>query len=495
MKIKLILIIAAITSLSFCFADESYYNDVYYFPGVSSEYTYNKATYKVEQTSLNTQIQHMDKLYTNGKPKVLMGHSAGGLKAMAYASLLNQKGKKNEVKGIITMGAPLKGFSGLAQGRDTLNKKIGSKMNTLANAADAVADTGINAIDAALSLVAPLTHLIPAASLHYYPGRFTLIGTTIKAQLKYLFGSLLGHYIFQQPIDTIINLGILGDSFVNDISPNSTFLNSYINPRTTVKTSGYCKTIKVYQGWGYYEPVWKTKRNCFGWKYSYISDWKWVDVYKTQQVWIDPTYNYYPRIDKNIPITMIVGQENDPLTALDSDTRKLVKTGIDHTKNVLIAAEAWHHVKSGFAYASIFLIPLGMQYTLKAVACSDARKILENYKSEYGQLLGSTNNDCFITENSQQYELDRLGGKPMASSHYRNGVATCPSNHFEEPSHEKIWGKGGSAKYDKSSSDESKRQRLEYGSIRGGILKTCFDEQKWPLYDKDGNTMNKEVLK
>lgn len=487
MKFKLLLVIATITSFSFCFADESYYDDVYYFPGVGSEYSYGTTTHKVEQTPLSTQIQHMDKLYTNGKPKVLMGHSAGGLKAMAYASLLSQNGKKNEVKGVITMGAPLKGFSGLAQGRSTLNRKIGNKMNTLANAADAVVDTGINAVDAALSLVAPLTQLIPVASLHYYPGRFTLQGYTIKAQLKHLFGPLLGHYIFQQPIDTVINLGVLGDSFVNDISPNSTFLNNYINPKTTVKTSGYNKAVKVYQGWGYYEPVWTTKRNCFGWKYSYISGWKWVKVYKIKQVWVDPTYNYYPRIDKNIPITMIVGQENDPLTALDSDTRKLVKTGIEHTKNLLIAAEAWHHVKSGFAYASIVLIPLGVQYTLKAVACSDARSILDNYKSEYGQLLGSTANDCFITESSQQYELNRLGGKPMASFRYPNGVAKCSSNHFEEPSHEEIWGKGGSAKYDKSSSNYSKRQRLEYGSIQGGILKTCFEAM--------GLSTEKEALK
>ncbi|MCH5149200.1 MAG: hypothetical protein J1G30_00920 [Spirochaetales bacterium] len=490
MKFKLI-IITAITSFSFCFADESYYDDVYYFPGVSSEYTYNKTTYKVEQTSLSTQIQHIDKLYTNGKPKVLMGHSAGGLKAMAYASLLNQKGKKNEVKGIITMGAPLKGFSALAQGRNVLNKKIENKINTLTNAADAVVDTGINAIDAALSLVAPLTHLIPAASLHYYPGRFTLQGYTIKAQLKYLFGPLLGHYIFQQPIDAIINLGILGDSFVNDISTNSVFLNNYINPKTTVKTSGYYKTVKVYQGWGYYEPIWKTKRNCFGWKYSYISGWKWVNVYKTKQVWVDPTYNYYPRIDKNIPITMIVGQENDPLTALDDDTRKLVKTGIEHTRIALIAAEAWHCVKASFAYSSIFLAPLGVQYTIKAVNCSDARKILENYKREYGLLLGSTANDCFITEDSQQYPLNRLGGIPIAPSNYRNGVATCSSNHFKEPSHEEIWGKGGGASYDKSSSDESKRQRLKYGSIRGGILKICFDAMGLPIDEKENKGTSK----
>lgn len=71
------------------------------------------------------------------------------------------------------------------------------------------------------------------------------------------------------------------------------------------------------------------------------------------------------------------------------------------------------------------------------------------------------------------------------------GVMKSPANHFNEPSHKTIWGKGGSASYDENSPDESKRQRLKYGSIqRDGILWKCFNEKKWIVYDRNG-----EILK
>lgn len=489
MKLKLVLIMTVIMTCAYSFADE-YYDDVYYFPGVTSEYQYKGTKYKVEQNKLTTQVEHMDKLFSNGKPKVLMGHSAGGLKAMAYASLLNQKGKKNEVKGVITMGAPLKGFTALAQGRNYLNRQLGNKINTLTDAAETIVDTGINAVDVVLPIIMPITQLIPDPRFHYYPGRFTIQGNTIKAKLRYLFGVQLGYMFLERPLETVINAGFLGDDFVTDISPKSTFMNNYINPKTTVKTDGYYKTVKRKTGLGYYEAVWKTKRNCFGWKYSYIAGWKWRDIYKTYQVWVAPTYNYYPRIDKNIPVGMIVGQGNDPLAALDKDIVKNVKIGMEVATNLLIAAEAWHHVKAGFAYASLFFIGQGVQYTKKAIKCSDARYIIRNYVSEYGKLLGSTANDSFITEDSQQYGLDKLGGRTI-SKKYPGGVAKCSSTHFEEPSHKEIWGDGGSARYDKSSSDESKRQRLKHGSIqRNGILWNFFKAQDWIVYDKDGSVIH-----
>lgn len=475
MKLKLILLITIITSCTFCFADE-YYDDVYHFPGVGSEYKYGGKKYRVEKTSLNTQIQHMDKLYSDGKPKVLMGHSAGGLKAMAYASLLSQKGKKDEVKGVITMGAPLKGFSALAQGKDNLNKKIESKINTIVGAADSLVDVS----DSIISTTANLILGIPLP-----PGYINTAYQISKNNLKSILCNVVGYNVFKRPLDAIIDLDILGDSFVKDISPNSTFMNNYINPRASVKTAGYYRTVKIDTGFGYHKAIWKTKRNCFGWKYSYISGWKWKKIYKTKQVWVDPTYNYYPKIDKKIPITMIVGQENDPLSALDSDAKNNVKKVMEAVKGSLTAAEVLLHVRSAKYYASIFLIYKGVEYTRKAIKCSDGRKLVENYKSEYGKLLGSTANDCFITEESQHYSLNRLGGISMVRT-FSDGKATCSSNHFNEPSHNEIWGEDGSASYDENSPDESKRQRLKYGSIKGGILKKCFDTKDWPVYDRNG---------
>ena len=38
----------------------------------------------------------------------------------------------------------------------------------------------------------------------------------------------------------------------------------------------------------------------------------------------------------------------------------------------------------------------------------------------------------------------------------------------------------------KNSSDESKRQRLKHGSIKGGILGEFFEAQKWTIYNESG---------
>ena len=43
----------------------------------------------------------------------------------------------------------------------------------------------------------------------------------------------------------------------------------------------------------------------------------------------------------------------------------------------------------------------------------------------------------------------------------------------------------------KSSSDESKRQRLKHGSIQEkGILWDFFKAQDWTVYDKDGSVIH-----
>ena len=474
MKLKLVLIMTVIMTCAYSFADE-YYDDVYYFPGVTSEYQYKGTKYKVEQNKLTTQVEHMDKLFSNGKPKVLMGHSAGGLKAMAYASLLNQKGKKNEVKGVITMGAPLKGFTALAQGRAYLNRKIANKVDTIVGAADSLVDT----VDFFTSRIVPI---IPADFLNvtYF---------TNVSLVKEILSTVVGYNIFKRPLEFVIDLDVLFDeNFVRDISPKSTFLNNYINPKTTVKTSGYYKTVKRKTGLGYYEAIWKTKRNCFGWKYSYISGWKWKDIYKTYQVWIDPTYNYYPKIDKNIPVGMIVGQGNDPVKAAGK-YENTVRMVIGLVNTAITTAESLQVARGVFDTLTLN-IPGAIRHYSNASKCEKSRYIIRNYVSEYGKLLGNCANDSFITEDSQQYGLDKLGGK-VISRKYPNGVAKCSSTHFEEPSHKEIWGDGGGARYDESSSDESKRQRLKHGSIqRNGILWNFFKAQDWIVYDKDGSVIH-----
>lgn len=471
-KGKSVFVLFCLFFVFFAVAEENYFEDVYHFPGVSSRYQYQGKSYAVEGTALSTQIRHMDQLYSDGKKKVLMGHSAGGLKAMAYASLLCRKGKGSEVKGVITMGAPLKGFGGLAQGRGVLNARLLNKIYLIERAADGVVDVA----DTLVSLFSPLILAIPPESVNVTYG-------ILKPGVKMTASKALGFSLFQRPLD-MLNVFGMNPQFVEEISPNSSFLNEYIHPRTTIKRQGYYETRKKRTGLGYWKAVWSTGKTWFGWKYSYISGWKWVDIYHYYQVYINPTYYYYPRINSDIPVGMIVGKENDPLSALDGDTQKKIRKGISDLSNTLTAVEAVQWVKSGLAYASLIFAWKGAICTSNALACRSARDIVQNYKSHYGELLGGRQNDCFITEESQQYRLshpDRnaLGGTPIISR-TKKSVFESPANHFEEPGHESIWGKGGGASVDDSNADESKRKRLKKGSIQPeGILARCFEAQKW----------------
>ena len=180
---------------------------------------------------------------------------------------------------------------------------------------------------------------------------------------------------------------------------------------------------------------------------------------------------------------MIVGQGNDPVKAAGK-YENTVRMVIGLVNTAITTAESLQVARGVFDTLTLN-IPGAIRHYSNASKCEKSRYIIRNYVSEYGKLLGNCANDSFITEDSQQYSLDRLGGK-VISRKYPNGVATCSSTHFEEPSHKEIWGEGGHASYDKNSSDESKRQRLKHGSIKGGILGVFFEAQKWTIYNESG---------
>lgn len=101
----------------------------------------------------------------------------------------------------------------------------------------------------------------------------------------------------------------------------------------------------------------------------------------------------------------------------------------------------------------------------------------------------STDSDKGAVSAKQMQELvDNVSIEFKESNN--DSIESYQANHFNEPSHKTIWGKGGSASYDENSPDESKRQRLKYGSIqRDGILWKCFNEKKWIVYDRNGETL------
>lgn len=145
---------------------------------------------------------------------------------------------------------------------------------------------------------------------------------------------------------------------------------------------------------------------------------------------------------------------------------------------------------------SIFFAGLGLYHQRNALNCQKSRKILEDYQGEYGKLLGSSSNDSFITESSQQYNLtgaygNGLGGKPIKKDNNQY-VFPVSANHFNEPSHPDIWGKGGHADVNDNSSDMDYK-RLKNGSIQRkssgkesldnekAILESIFDSQDWEI--------------
>jgi len=440
--------------------------DTYFLKGVGNYFEYwengvKKEVYEVGKRDLNVQLEHFYKKHKDKNNMILIGHSLGGLKALAYASYVSQLGEPNRVKGVITMGSPLKGFTALARGREGLNRQMDDWVKKIADA-----------VDAAFLNLRPLL-----------PGIAEGLGGIGGAVAGYKFSTE-----FRDKVNAKIDLYV-NDATIPQLTPGSEFLKKYIE----------AKVVKTLYGDWYLVPRWiaSSMANDKTLQGKILIDWNYRD-YKCCQVYIPPVQVREPRINKNIYVGMIVGQNNDLYQSMsDSEAEKTEKDIRDLENGLKTARNAASVLKYVFCLDPCYF----SLYQWIENKCSEAVWVLENFNTDtWGTLLGGRKNDFLITEDSQQRDLSQIGGKPINFDDLsiynpadRNGIKrvqtaihhTDKPRNFSEYNHPEIWGQGGGAVYYNSAGNKIDRvdavsDRLKKGAIKkDSVLGRWYDCRRW----------------
>lgn len=400
-------------------------DNLLFFTGIGSgmnAYGVNKTT---NELSIKEQVDIVYNHTKGGSPKVIVGHSQGGVRALGFASIY-----PTATAAVITIGAPVRGHAMLANPRETV-RKIDAGIRTITRGVAAVLP-GFGSLALAgfdvLGLGSPTRSLLTILGL-VAPEKLDDVNVSNTAEIALNPGSRTG------------NPGL------HDLSPTSSFMKDYIYPGTspvyrTVRTQiGTRKIAKISS----YKTV---KFLFFSWKkpvYTY------TPIYKTYQVFSGTTP--VPKIPKDVFVHFITGSQNDPITLLENEDQKIARDTLDTSQGVLSLvskAEAAAAVTMSFTgvalCATIGGIPEGLLLMASGVyfanLSADANKgaqYLKNYKENFGDILGNRENDSFIPLDAQSWDAS-LGGSPIVSSLSRDFLL----NHAEQTDSEGLWGRGGS---------------------------------------------------
>lgn len=386
---KKIFLISLIILTSVLYAEE-----VLFFKGIMSNLDIDKKTgekLKTEDTSISSQVTYVNNKYS-GEDTVVIAHSQGGVRALGYAG----KAKSN-VKALITIGSPVKGYSPLLVGPNTLMKRIDGVIGDLSGGMIALVSGG------------------------YLGG--------VKLNSNNAFG-ILDAIGFEHELLSGIKTGEIFEKVgIKDLTPTSPYFKSYVNPNRT--TSINKKIIKYPK-----KLVMKIKYKKRGWFRIPVISYSWIYGYK----WIYwPSTKVENRISSSTAVGFIIGTQNDPLEFLDGNDKKKAK---EITKNLGTAFDV-----GNVAFNALGVVTWGefwnnrsRNFFRSAKACRDAKRLVKDPEKILGDIFGSTSNDSFILESDQKRSLSGLGGKTIKSDgeYYRRVKA----NHIQEMDNDEIWGAG-----------------------------------------------------
>ncbi len=407
--------------------------NVFFLTGIRSIYHVDNSgnyTANVGKTPLESQVVQLYNKLNGIDNKLIIGHSMGGIKALGYAGYWSRYHENPEnsdngnLSGIITIGAPLKGFLGLAEGRAAFNRK----------ASDLVSKIGRGAT----SITKPISLIIPEVG--FLSSLFDLGTAGLSSAIaKQLFSPI---DLAQLPFD-------LSDQVMTDITPGSRFMRDFIEPEAEVIKQGYYEKRKKAIG-SQTVPVYATQTDVFGYKYTIITGWKQETIYEYYKVWIAPKTISIPRLDEDIAVGMILGSNNDPLNLMDNDNdRQSLRVAIGALQTALDASEK-ANIALSVTYGVLLNIPMSVYHGVAANDAKVAYDLFVNYKKEYGYLIGGSSNDGFIAKSSQSRSIASIGGKSIGDDEgfVFNVEDACHAGNpnIAEYNHRSIWssdGRGG----------------------------------------------------
>lgn len=350
-------------------------------------YNFGDRSSKLHEQSMETRVNaEINYVLNEDKDEIgkyaIVGHSQGGLRVLAYATMLERrandmnlpeeeralaKANFERLGAVITMSGIDKGLKAIENDFSTLKSKLYEDVDILSN--------GFLGIASAI----PLIGLIPSTLRFFNISLTDLIENPGKDFYNMIIkmNPAIEHYavsgLFGAKYDQIAE--------IYDMIPGSEFIKKNVSETTTVTYKRQTGTRK-YTTW---EKV--------GWLW-----WWWVDheepVYTTYTAYKDN-----PKFSQDIPIGYIVGIESNTLSLLSEDEEKEARELIKSFRKNFEEAQIANHVE---CYATLCLGFLTGHYTAYRDCCK-ARDWCDNFDNEMNELKGSSENDGLVAKECQFY--------------------------------------------------------------------------------------------
>ena len=327
-------------------------------------------------------------------PYVIVGHSEGGLRALAYASYLKQYYPHEEeyrnLKGVITISGANKGFKALEGGIDVFKYNLYSFIDVIAN--------GLNALDV-LDIEPSFVYLYKGNFSSEAVTRYSLQNSVVRFLLTYLFPAPLKNYVV--PVLSTNDYDSVAE--IRDLVPFSTFANTYVADADVTIVKCVTETVE--------------RLKLF--PFPHIVN---EDVYGYYSLYSNETIQF----DESLPVGYIIGTDSDTIGLIvDLEQRAFAEVAI-----LALAACFW---SAEDYYSAVNCASLGLAnlFTDTLRSTQNARKAKEMFKDFNGaihtRLLGSEAkaNDGLLAHESMKYNSGKVVDKD------NEGKRKFPVNHIE----------------------------------------------------------------
>jgi hypothetical protein len=332
------------------------------FSGFSFD-SYKPSDIGLEQ-KVNAEIQKViadDKTAERTSKYAIVGHSQGGVRALAYAKMLKEQNPEEykRLNAVITV-------SGIDKGLKALNGGFSPFLSRFNEDVGILKDGVVGVISAAPVL----------SSIAIGAGAIALCKNADEIKAKLIEFS---------PILNYVGCAVAGGTEnelkeLYDMMPKSSFINKNVAQTEEVKYKVQTGTEKVWY-WTY--------KKVLGIKIYYFT-YRNEPVYKTMTAYKD-----VPLFDSNLPVGYIVGADNNTIAMSGKENE--IRKGVEWSKTAFRAAQAIHIAK---CIGVVGLLTGSVKF---AADCDDAAKWLDDVDGQICDLLGSDDNDGLVAKESQYY--------------------------------------------------------------------------------------------
>lgn len=340
-------------------------------------YGFNFEKYKASPLGLDAIVKNEHEFVKKKEAHdfAVVGHSQGGLRALAFATYLqnNDAAKLNNLQAVVTVSGIDQGLKALDGGLPAANAKIRRDVEILTDGAYGV-----------LNALLPADLLLPL--LKYFTG-------FDEREFNKLGWWLINFILDKHPgLSQWVKPALQATTAVAE----QTTLNEYCEIRDMIPQSDFIKQ-NVIESKPYSYQVqtgttrhlgWERVTNRWGWKYWALR-WQYSPVYSTYI-----GYKHTSKLPENIPIGYIAGTKNNVLSIAGSKEQD-IRNGLKWGGRIFAIAEGAHIVKC------VRIVGLFTGSPRYAAACVKAREYCWNFDSRVNNLLGSSEHDGLVAKESQ----------------------------------------------------------------------------------------------